>query len=70
VATASWRSTCATTPRRYDVHESSTPWRGIEIRTIAQFLDADPSEADQRMAARYLNPQEAAAFAAANRSLK
>ena len=48
------------------VHESSPPWRGIEIRTIAQFVDTDPSEADQQLAARYLSPQEAAAFAAAD----
>jgi hypothetical protein len=48
------------------VHESSPPWRGIEIRTIAQFVDADSREADQRMAARYLGPRETAACAAAN----
>ena len=49
------------------VHESAPPWRGIEIRAVARFVDDDPRAADHRMASRYLDPEQAAGFATADR---
>jgi PPOX class probable F420-dependent enzyme len=47
------------------VHESAPPWRGIEMRTIAEFTDGPAAETDRRMAVRYLGRDRAEAFASA-----
>lgn len=49
------------------VHESVPPWRGIEVRTVAAVTGEDAREADGRMARRYLSPEAAKQFAAADR---
>ena len=48
------------------VHESSPPWRGIEVRTDARFVGDDAVETDRRLAERYLDPASAEAFATAD----
>ena len=45
------------------VAESGPPFRGIEIRGQARFIEDDVTETAVRIAARYLGPQEGAAYA-------
>jgi PPOX class probable F420-dependent enzyme len=48
------------------VAESGPPFRGIEIRGKARFIDDDVTETAVRIAARYIGPEEAAAYVEAS----
>jgi PPOX class probable F420-dependent enzyme len=49
----------------FALHESASPWRGLEVRTTARIEEEGASEADYRIAARYLGEERAAVLAEA-----
>ena len=46
------------------VAESRSPWRGVEVRTTARFIEEGVAEIANRIAARYVGQEKAIAYVA------